>query len=57
MKVSKKRIKHLISSLENTLEIVGKDDRVSEPYRRGYSFAIELCVIGIESEILKEVEQ
>lgn len=53
MKVSEKEVKHLITALEDTMEIVDSDSPSSE-YKRGYAFAIKLSVLGIKTKILNK---
>jgi len=54
MKVSKKDVKKLISTLESTVATVELDHRVSEMYQRGFNFAIALAVKGINKKILNK---
>jgi hypothetical protein len=53
MNVSKRKVKSVISCLEATVEIV-EENFTSSDYKRGYKFAIMLCIQGIKSEILNK---
>ena len=53
MKVSKKKVEGLISALENTVDLFGKYPGTKD-YKRGYTFALRLCISGIKNEILNK---